>query len=71
MPNEKLGCLGAILKLFRIDLGDAAGKGVSVDESLPYRLCDNFLSPAELAFFQSPLRCRVDSLLRLREGADI
>lgn len=51
MPNENQGCLGSILKLFGIDLGKAASED-SNDEPLPYRVRDDFLSPAELAFFQ-------------------
>ena len=52
MPNEKQGCLGFILQLCGIDLRSSVGGSGPVDEPLPYQLCDNFLSPAELAFFQ-------------------
>ena len=52
MPNEKQGCLGFILKLLGIDPRSSVDESGPVDEPLPYRQCDNFLSPAELAFFQ-------------------
>ena len=46
--TEPKGCLGAILGLFGIKPGgQAAGKS-----DLPYRLRDDFLSPAELAFYR-------------------
>lgn len=41
------GCLGAIARLFGIDLG--SGRPVE----LPYRLRDDFLSKAELAFYRA------------------
>jgi len=40
------GCLGAILRLFGVDLQPAQGEG-----PLPYRVRDDFLSPAELLFY--------------------
>jgi hypothetical protein len=45
--QQKPGCLDTILRFFR-------GSGVeeTADESLPYRLRDNFLSPAELSFYR-------------------
>lgn len=52
MPNENQGCLGFILKLLGFDVGSNVDVSGPVDEPLPYRQCDNFLSPAELAFFQ-------------------
>ena len=52
MPNEKQGCLGFILKLLGIDPRSSVDESGPVDQPLPYRQCDNFLSPAELAFFQ-------------------
>lgn len=51
MAKENQGCLAAILKLFGIDLGKFSGDGAS-REPLPYRQKDNFLSPAEISFFQ-------------------
>ena len=35
-----------------VDLGSRISPSAPADEPLPYRQCDNFLSPAELAFFQ-------------------
>jgi hypothetical protein len=52
--EEPRGCLAAILKLFGIQLGEPlgeAGAGASNGE-LPYRLRDDFLSPAELSFYR-------------------
>ena len=43
---EPQGCLAALLRLFGIRLGTAA------KEQLPYRFRDDFLSPAELAFYR-------------------
>lgn len=44
--SEPVGCLAVVLKLIGIDLGR-----VPVEKTLPYRLADNFLSPAELSFY--------------------
>ena len=52
MSNENQGCLGFILELLGVDLGSGISSSAPADEPLPYRQCDNFLSPAELAFFQ-------------------
>ncbi len=41
MSNEKQGCLGWLLRLF----------GIGAEKAFPYRQRDDFLSPAELAFF--------------------
>lgn len=41
--NEKQGCLTAILQIFN---SKKQGK-----ETLPYRVRDNFLSPAEISFY--------------------
>ena len=49
--SENPGCLGAILRLFG---GSASVEtGATSTESLPYRLRDDFLSPAELAFYRA------------------
>jgi len=45
--NAKPGCLGAVLRLFGIDLGASHATA----EPLPYRLRDDFLSPAERSFY--------------------
>ncbi len=47
--SQQSGCLGLFLKLFGI--GPGAGSGSGKNE-LPYRLRDNFLSAAELAFYR-------------------
>lgn len=47
--SEPRGCLAAILRLFGIQLGEPTA---TADE-LPYRLRDDFLSPAELAFYRT------------------
>ncbi len=48
-PDDQSGCLGFFLKLLGIGPGTESGKGQS---DLPYRLRDNFLSAAELAFYR-------------------
>ena len=48
MADDPPGCLGILLKMF----GVTAGSPAINSEALPYRQCDNFLSAAELAFFQ-------------------
>ncbi len=48
MDTEPQGCLAATLRLFGIQLGGARKSA----NPLPYRLCDNFLSAAELSFFK-------------------
>jgi len=45
--EQKPGCLDTILRFFR----GSAAEGTA-DESLPYRLRDDFLSPAELSFYR-------------------
>lgn len=45
--SEPKGCLAVILQLFGIRLG-----GPAASEELPYRLRDDFLSPAELSFYR-------------------
>lgn len=45
---EPQGCLAIVLSLLGVRLSDAA----PVAESLPYRLRDDFLSPAELSFYR-------------------
>jgi len=45
--SEPKGCLAAILRLFGINLGEPRTTG-----ELPYRLRDDFLSPAELSFYR-------------------
>ena len=46
--GEPSGCLGMILGLFGIR--PATGRGVTAAR-LPYRMCDNFLTPAERSLF--------------------
>lgn len=46
--EEPKGCLAAILSLFGINLGGGAEPVVE----LPYRLRDDFLSPAEFSFYR-------------------
>ncbi|MCX8129399.1 MAG: DUF2726 domain-containing protein [Clostridia bacterium] len=50
MPEENIGCLGFVLKLFGLIPKD----NIAIDENtkLPYVLRDDFLSPAERSFFQ-------------------
>ena len=45
--REPQGCLSVILRLFGIKIGKPA-----TSEDLPYRLRDDFLSPAELSFYK-------------------
>jgi len=45
--SEPQGCLLAILQLFGISTGSKP-----VEDELPYRLRDDFLSPAELSFYK-------------------
>lgn len=45
--SEPQGCLLAILQIFGIGTG-----GKPVEDELPYRLRDDFLSPAELSFYK-------------------
>ncbi len=45
VTNERPGCLGALLRLF--------GSGPRETPSLPYRLRDDFLSPAEATFYRA------------------
>lgn len=56
MPTstQKIGCLGSILHLFGIT---PQGLSDAVPQTLPYRLRDDFLSPAERPFYP---RCRED-----------
>ena len=54
--NEKSGCLGILLKLFGIGPAKPTQYGPDAlpsfkDEPLPYRLRDDFLSPAEISFY--------------------
>ena len=44
--GERVGCLGALLGIF----GGDSGQSESGGEDLPYRLRDDFLSPAERSF---------------------
>jgi uncharacterized protein DUF2726/topoisomerase-like DNA binding C4 zinc finger protein len=46
IPSENKGCLTALLDLLRV-----ISPEVGVDESLPYRIRDDFLSPAESSFY--------------------
>lgn len=46
--NAQPGCLFAIFRLLGLAPGSSAG-----EEALPYRLRDDFLSPAELSFYRS------------------
>lgn len=45
---ERKGCLGVLLSLIGIPVGDAKAS----IKALPYRLRDDFLSPAELSFYR-------------------
>ncbi|QDS94646.1 Topoisomerase DNA binding C4 zinc finger [Roseimaritima multifibrata] len=47
--SQQSGCLGIFLKL--LGIGSGAGPG-SKNQDLPYRVRDNFLSAAELAFYR-------------------
>lgn len=47
--QRQSGCFGFFLKLFGIGPGAGSGRGKN---DLPYRLRDNFLSAAELAFYR-------------------
>ena len=46
--NENLGCLGALFGIFG---SSESAASASSDTELPYRLRDDFLSPAERSFF--------------------
>lgn len=48
--SEPQGCLAAILRLFGIEIGGQAQSPANT--ALPYRLRDDFLSPAELSFYR-------------------
>jgi predicted RNA-binding Zn-ribbon protein involved in translation (DUF1610 family) len=54
MANNNRGCLAAILNLFQRNGGRATATTVPIDfeGSLPYKLRDDFLSPAEASFFR-------------------
>ena len=47
--NEKQGCLTAILRLFGMNRQQK--QPISSTEPLPYRVRDDFLSPAEMSFY--------------------
>jgi very-short-patch-repair endonuclease len=49
MSNEQRGCLAAILNLFGVRSSGRTTPGL---EKLPYRLRDDFLSPAEASFYR-------------------
>lgn len=49
MREEQRGCLAAILSLFGVR---SPGRTTPVLEKLPYRLRDDFLSPAEASFYR-------------------
>jgi hypothetical protein len=48
--DQNLGCLGAIFRLFGGG-GAKATKALPSGESFPYRVRDDFLSPAEMSFY--------------------
>jgi len=48
--NQNQGCLTAIRRLFGI--GAQKAQSVPATESLPYRVRDDFLSPAEMSFYR-------------------
>jgi hypothetical protein len=53
MNTQKPGCLASILNLFRSGKKDDDISVQNIEpEKLPYRLRDDFLSPAEASFFQ-------------------
>lgn len=59
--EDKVGCMFAIFKLLGLTPGSQIGsKG---EESLPYRVRDDFLSPAERAFFGVLTQCVPDGVL--------
>lgn len=49
MSYNAAGCLTSILRLIGIDLVKMAAPAA---QTLPYRLRDDFLSPAELSFYR-------------------
>ncbi len=51
-PESKSGCLFALLALFGIRPGGGEAEAGTRGTPLPYKLRDDFLSPAELSFFQ-------------------
>lgn len=50
--SEPKGCLAALLGLFGIELREPDGPDRLVGGELPYRLRDDFLSPAEFSFYR-------------------
>jgi hypothetical protein len=51
MSNAKPGCLAPFLKLFGIKPAEVV-EDAPADQPLPYRVSDDFLSPAELSFYR-------------------
>ncbi|KGX91726.1 DUF2726 domain-containing protein [Pontibacillus marinus] len=50
MSNQNPGCLGSLLKLIGIEKGTTSDEHTEM--KLPYAIRDDFLSPAELSFYQ-------------------
>ncbi len=66
--SQQSGCLGFFLKLLGIGPGAGSGRGKN---DLPYRLRDNFLSAAELAFYRVLEQARRANLLDQQQGATV
>ncbi len=49
--NEKPGCLGIILRIFGIIPREVSESAPREASTLPYRICDDFLSAAERSFY--------------------
>lgn len=62
--NEKIGCLGSILKIFGLLPKEVRDFEVSVtekEENFPYALRDDFLSASELSFYKT-LKLSIEEL---------
>lgn len=53
MPQERIGCLGALLNLFRIPPELSQSIRIAPSKQPSYRLRDDFLSTAELSFYRT------------------
>ena len=51
-PDQKPGCLAAFLHLFRRASTPTPRSDIVMVEELPYRIRDDFLSPAELSYYR-------------------
>jgi hypothetical protein len=52
MGNNNRGCLAAIINLFKRNGGRVTATPLDFEGPLPYKLRDDFLSPAEASFFR-------------------